>query len=133
MDLGLPVRPSDDGHLGLGADDRATLLVEECRLTADTQVAACAGTLGQVDELLGMLRGIEEGAELLHLLAGHDGVGVTLHGLIPFGERQLYGGGQFILPLGLVFLVCFLASASAALAVMPNTANVLMDHLIVSD
>lgn len=125
MNFWLPVCPTDDGHLGLGAEDPLALLVEQGGLAANLQVAACAGLLGQLNELLGVLRGVEEGAQLLHLLAGHDGVGVALHCLAPLAGRQLQGG-QPAFPLGLVILVCFRASASAALAVMPKTAKVLI-------
>lgn len=125
MNFRLPVRPADNGHLGLGAEDLLALFIEQGGFTADLQVAARAGALGQLNELLGVLRRVEEAAELFHLLAGHDRVSVALNGFGPLSERYLYGG-QPAFPLGLVFLVCFLASASAALAVMPNTANVLM-------
>lgn len=88
------VTPTDNGHLGLGAEDFFAILVEQGGLAANLQVAACAGLLGQVNELLGVLRGVEEGAELLHPLAGHDGVRIALHCLAPFAGRQFQGGSQ---------------------------------------
>lgn len=42
VDFGLPVRPADNGHLGLGADDRAALLVDQCGLGADSKGAVGA-------------------------------------------------------------------------------------------
>lgn len=64
-------------------------------------------------------------AQLLDLLAGHDRLNVALHRLFQLGECQAQGG-QLILPLGFVVFVFFRAAASAAAAVMPNTADVLM-------
>lgn len=89
MNFRLPVRPTDNGHPGFGAEDLLALLVEQGGFAADLQVAAWAGFLGQLNELLGVLRGVEESAELLYLLAGHDGVGVALHCVIPLAGRQL--------------------------------------------
>lgn len=89
MDFRLPVRPADDGHLGFWAEDFLALLIEQGGLAANLQIATRACALGKLDELLDVLRRVEEGAELLHLLAGHDGVSVALNSLGPFGESQL--------------------------------------------
>lgn len=46
VDLWLPIRPTDNGHLGLGADNLVALFVEQVGLAANLQVATRAGALG---------------------------------------------------------------------------------------
>lgn len=89
MAFGCPVRPADNGHSGLEAEDLLALLVQQGGFATDFDVAARAGFLGQLDELLGVLRCIKQGAELLHSLASHDCVGVPLRRFIPFAGREL--------------------------------------------
>lgn len=54
-----PVGPANEGHPGLGVEDLLALLIEQGCFAADLEVTAGAGTLGQLDELHGVLRGIE--------------------------------------------------------------------------
>lgn len=89
MAFGCPVRAADNGHSGLGAEDLLALLVEQGGFAPDLQVSAYAGLLGKLDELSGVGRGVEQGAELLHAVASHDCVGVPLHRFIPLAGREL--------------------------------------------
>ncbi|WP_053159076.1 hypothetical protein [Pseudomonas protegens] len=116
----------------LRVDHWLTLGICKHGLCPDPQISARAGFPCQVNELLRVLRRVEQLAELLYLLAVEYGRSLLVYGLIPFSECQFRGGAPAF-PLGLVVLVIFLASASATPAVMPKTANVLMRFLRAAD
>ncbi len=59
-----PVREADFRRLGLRVDDRLALGVHQHRLGLDAHVAAPQGLASELNELLGVLRGIEHGREL---------------------------------------------------------------------
>jgi len=117
----------------LRVDHWLTLGICKHGLCPDPQISARAGFPCQVNELLRVLRRVEQLAELLYLLAAEDSRSLLFHGLVPLSECQFQGGGAPGFPLGLVVLVIFLASASATPAVMPKTANVLMRLLRAAD
>lgn len=118
------VHPSDLGHFGLWICHRITLGISHCAAGADAHISAIAVLARQVDELLGVLRGVKQVAQLPDLLAAHELVGVLGHRLIPLGGVSCIDGPPG-LP-GLLVLTRFLASAMATSRVMPNTANVLI-------
>lgn len=55
-----PLRKSHAGSLCFGVDDRLALGVHQHGLGPDLHVAAPQGLAGQLNELFGVLRGIEE-------------------------------------------------------------------------
>jgi hypothetical protein len=101
------------------------LSVDQCSFRPDPLVAAFAALASKLNELLGIRRGVEQWAELLH----PDGADTNF--MHPVIDTQFDVVVVTFWGRSSGFTV-FLASAKATSGAMPNTANVLMGFLRVA-
>ena len=121
----LPLTETNLWCFRLRVDDWFAICVSHNALRSDPQIPALNGLAGQLNELLGVLRGIKQRGELANrtppIICSTFFSTSSIHSASGIGSTPP-GAFTFLR----VPLVRFLASASATSRVIPNTANVLM-------